>query len=120
MIVVSPSTVAKVAGQESPSSTRLLVVLAVFSLLLVAAGVVLLVWWLRLRRQTDSDTAVLQPSQRIARNRLQSIWERFLARLPSSVRTSIPSYEHFVVFGNSGSGKSALIARKVLIVPAQA
>lgn len=113
MIVVSPSTVAKVAGQESPSSTRLLVVLAVFSLLLVAAGVVLLVWWLRLRRQTDSDTAVLQPSQRIARNRLQSIWDRFLARLPSSVRTSIPSYEHFVVFGNSGSGKSALIARKV-------
>lgn len=113
MIAVLPSTVAKVAGQESSSSTRLLVVLAVLSLLFVAAGVFLLVFWLRLRRQTDSDTAILQPSQRIARNRLQSIWDRFLARLPSSVRTTIPSYGHFVVFGNSGSGKSALIARKV-------
>ncbi len=113
MIAVSPSTVAKVAAQESNSSTRLLVVLGVLSLLLVVAGVGLLVWWLRLRRQADSDTAILQPSQRIARNRLQSIWDKFLARLPSSVRTTIPTYGHFVVFGNSGSGKSALIARKV-------
>ncbi len=113
MIAVLPSTVAKVVGQESPTSSRLLVGLAVLSLLLVAAGVGLLIWWLRLRRQSDSDTAVIQPSQRIARNRLQSIWSKFLARLPSLVRTTIPTYGHFVVFGNSGSGKSALIARKV-------
>lgn len=113
MIAVSPSTIAKVAGQESPSSTRLLVVLAVLSLLLVSAGVFLLIWWLRLRRQADGETAVLQPSQRIVSNRLQSIWDKFLARLPSSIRTNIPTYGHFVVFGNSGAGKSALIARKV-------
>ena len=113
MISVSPSTVESITAQGAPTSTRLLVVLAVLSVLFVAAGVFLLIFWLRLRRQSESDTAILQPTQSIARNRLTSIWDKFLARLPSSVRTTIPTYSHFVVFGNSGAGKSALIGRKV-------
>ena len=45
--------------------------------------------------------------------RLLSIWQQFLAPLPPSVRVALPDYDHFIVLGDPGVGKSALITRRV-------
>lgn len=94
-----------------PSRT-VLYVLAGVGVLLVASGIFLLIWWLRLRSRRGSDGAQ-QPAQSVPVTRLREIWETFLAALPGAVRTTLPDYAHFVVFGNTGAGKSALISRKV-------
>lgn len=101
------------APPSAPARPTYVYVLAAVCLLLITAGIVLLVLWRRSRNRRDDATAYINPAQVISRGRLREIWDKFLSRLPSLVRTAIPDYSHFVVFGNTGSGKSALISRKV-------
>lgn len=49
----------------------------------------------------------------ITKKRLLSIWQQFIAPLPQSVRAALPDYDHFIVLGDPGVGKSALISRRV-------
>jgi len=92
-------------------STGLLIALALFFLLLIVASVGLVYWIFRKRGQTE------RPSQggqsQATPKRLLSIWRQFLEPLPVSVRVAIQDYDHFVVFGDPGVGKSALISRRV-------
>lgn len=97
----------------APGRPAYVYVLAAACVLLIAAGIVLLVLWLRARRNRDDSTAYVNPAQVIAGSRLREIWDKFVARLPGLVRIAIADYSHFVVLGNTGSGKSALISRKV-------
>jgi len=45
----------------------------------------------------------------IAANTLESAWKEFLNQIPVEFRRIIMVYQHFVVFGDSGAGKSNLI-----------
>ena len=100
-------------GSEAPRlpSTWLLVVLVLFFLLLIIASIGLIYLIFRRRGQTEQPT---QGGQNQATpKRLRSIWRQFLEPLPVSVRVAIQDYDHFVVFGDPGVGKSALISRRV-------
>ncbi|MEZ0227890.1 MAG: hypothetical protein ACAI25_04645 [Planctomycetota bacterium] len=46
-----------------------------------------------------------------SKNRLRRIWTSFLKNIPGEFRRYIMLYQPFVVFGESGSGKSSLIGR---------
>src|SRR5690242_19107095 len=46
-----------------------------------------------------------------SRNRLRRTWKTFLRNIPGEFRRYILLYQPFVVFGESGSGKSSLIGR---------
>ncbi len=46
-----------------------------------------------------------------SKNRLVRIWKSFLKNIPRDFRRYIALYQPFVVFGESGSGKSSLIGR---------
>jgi hypothetical protein len=87
-------------------------VVAALGILVVAAGVGLGIWWWRLRQRTDA-AGPAGGQKAIAPLRLRNIWTSFMSRLPSAVRVAVPTYPHFVVFGNNAAGKSALIGRKV-------
>lgn len=78
--------------------------------LVLAGGLVLLFLYLRSRRRTLPPLA---EGQGLTPQRLVHIWESFLKSLPSALRGALPDYTHFVVFGGSGSGKSALVSRQV-------
>lgn len=93
------------------ASSRLLYAVAVLGVIVLGAGLGLGIWWWRLRQRTDS--AAPGGARAIAPLRLRNIWSSFLSRLPAAVRVAVPTYPHFVVFGNNAAGKSALIGRKV-------
>lgn len=105
--LASPSAIETPRGP----SVVLLLVLALFFLLLIAGGVVLVVRIVRKSRPAERPSQA-GPNQ-VTRRRLLSIWQRFLEPLPPSVRAALFDYEHFLVFGDPGVGKSALISRRV-------
>ena len=92
-------------------SVVLLVVLALFFLVLIGLGVVLVARLLRKSRPAERPSQA-GPNQ-VTRRRLLSIWQRFLEPLPPSVRVALFDYDHFLVFGDPGVGKSALVSRRV-------
>lgn len=112
--VLLPLATASTSGAvEAASRPTYVYVLAALFVLLIVAGAVLLFWWLRLRKRREEGTAYVKPTQSMTKQRLSEVWERFQTRLPSTVRATTPELPHFVVFGNTGAGKSALISRKV-------
>lgn len=112
--VLLPLATASTNGSVGAASRPTYVyVLAALFVLLIVAGAVLLFWWIKLRKRREEGTAYVTPAQSMTKSRLLDIWERFLSRLPSGVRATTPELPHFVVFGNTGAGKSALISRKV-------
>lgn len=104
-------TASSVSEAQRVPSTALLIALALFFLLLIVASVGLVFLIFRKRGQSE------RPSQggqsQATPKRLLSIWRQFLEPLPVSVRVAIQDYDHFVVFGDPGVGKSALISRRV-------
>lgn len=96
------------AAAAPPS--RLLYVIMALVVVVLAASIGLAIWWWRLRGREDAGAAA---ARTISPLRLRAIWNSFLSRLPGAVRVAVPTYPHFVVFGNNASGKSALIGRKV-------
>lgn len=104
---------AAISGGMAQGSTRLALLVAVglLSLTLLAVFVVLLRQLLRRRTQREQTRQVAQNI--ITPKRLLSIWQQFLTPLPPSVRVALPDYDHFVVLGDPGVGKSALITRRV-------
>ncbi|MBL8632678.1 MAG: hypothetical protein JNM40_05590 [Myxococcales bacterium] len=112
--VLLPLATASTDGSAGATSRPTYVyVLAALFVLLIVAGAVLLFWWFKLRKRREEGTAYVTPAQSMTKTRLSDIWERFQSRLPSGVRATTPELPHFVVFGNTGAGKSALISRKV-------
>jgi len=95
------------AAAAPPS--RLLYVITALVVIVLLASIALAIWWWRLRGREDTGAA----ARAISPLRLRAIWNSFLSRLPGAVRVAVPTYPHFVVFGNNASGKSALIGRKV-------
>lgn len=104
----APSFGGFLALAATAPTPRLIYVVAALVVVILAAGIALAFWWWRLRGRHEAGTA-----RSIAPLRLRTIWNSFLSRLPSAVRVAVPTYPHFVVFGNNASGKSALIGRKV-------
>ncbi|MBL9005150.1 MAG: hypothetical protein JNJ46_12935 [Myxococcales bacterium] len=94
------------------ASSRVLYAIAILGVIVLTAGIALGIWWWRLRQRSEAGSGPSNP-RAIAPLRLRTIWASFLSRLPSAVRVAVPTYPHFVVFGNNASGKSALIGRKV-------
>ncbi|HMU39223.1 MAG TPA: hypothetical protein PKE31_09540 [Pseudomonadota bacterium] len=98
-------------GMVRGTNTVALILLAILFVSFVIGGIYLVVRLFRKRSPTErpSQGAVNQAN----RKRLLSIWQRFLAPLPASVRVALSDYDHFLVFGDPGVGKSALISRRV-------
>ena len=81
---------------------------------LLAVLVVLLVYLVRKRKKAAVSPAVLQEKKQQKQNRLPprslaKIWKGFLRGIPWGLRMTVKIYQHFIVLGESGSGKSQLI-----------
>lgn len=101
-----------IAGIAGPSyRSAILIAVAVVSGLLLLAGIVLAVVYLRAWLRRERPTQAGQKS--ITPGRLRVVWERFVSPLPPTVRAALPEYDHFVVLGDPGVGKSAAISRRV-------
>ena len=100
-------------GSDAPRvpSVGLLIALAFFCLLLIIVSVGIV--WLIFRKRGQSERPTHGGQTQATPKRLLSIWRQFLEPLPVSVRIAIQDYDHFVVFGDPGVGKSALISRRV-------
>ncbi len=56
------------------------------------------------------DTAVQKPPEEsLPVTRLLQVWKEFMAEIPREFRRTIMVYQHFIVMGETGSGKSILI-----------
>jgi len=79
--------------------------------LIVVLLIALLVFFLMRRRaKAKANTAGQEAKQKtLSKRSLVRIWKEFLRDLPPKFRRSIMLYEPFVVFGESGVGKSLLI-----------
>jgi len=89
----------------------LLIAVGLFSLALLGVFVLIVRALLRGRSQRELTRQIAQSI--ITPKRLLSIWQQFLAPLPPSVRVALPDYDHFIVLGDPGVGKSALVTRRV-------
>lgn len=89
----------------------LLIGVGLFSLALLGIFVAIVRTLLRKRDQRELTRQIAQSI--ITPKRLLSIWQQFLAPLPPTVRVALPDYDHFIVLGDPGVGKSALITRRV-------
>lgn len=81
------------------------------SALLVLAGLGVFLWWFFVRRKRAQGAGTARHG--VDAKRLTSIWEKFLANLPIAARLTVPERAHFLVLGQPGAGKSALIERGV-------
>lgn len=97
------------ASALNPLSPRAKLLIGVGVALLFILGIVLLV--LALRRRRRSQLTLIQTE--IKASRLIQIWERFLKPFSLRARWTIRTYPWAVVFGETGSGKTSLITRKV-------
>ncbi len=82
--------------------------------LVLVALLVLLVYMLRKHRKSalveNGDKAEKKEKpKRVPVPRLARVWKGFLREIPWELRRTVKVYQHFVVFGESGSGKSNLI-----------
>jgi len=72
--------------------------------------VILLVFLIKRRR--SKETYKVSPKiegKKLAGSDLVKVWKNFLKEVPNEFRRSIMLYKQFIVFGESGSGKSLLI-----------
>jgi hypothetical protein len=80
------------------------------AIIVIAALAVLLVFLIKRRRATKVVPPVEDTKEKpFPPSTLRNIWKDFLAQIPGEFRRSIMMYEHFVVLGESGVGKSSLI-----------
>ncbi len=105
------SSVSTVGLALSNQRLALLIAVGFFSLALLGVFALILRTLLRKRDQRELTRQIAQSI--ITPKRLLSIWQQFLAPLPPSVRVALPDYDHFIVLGDPGVGKSALITRRV-------
>jgi hypothetical protein len=79
--------------------------------ILAIIGLFLLLWFLITRRREQEVKPVLEePKQKVLpRSSLRDVWKEFLRGIPREFRRSIMLYQHYVVMGESGVGKSLLI-----------
>lgn len=97
-----------------PLPSRAVLIAVVVLPLLIAAGVWLWKRWQK-RKSTALAPAPVQASGAVAESpalaprQLRRAWLRFIRALPRLYRRSILNFEHFVVLGDVGSGKSRLI-----------
>lgn len=105
------SSVSTVGQALSTQRLALLIAVGLFSLALLGVFALILRTLLRKRDQRELTRQIAQSI--ITPKRLLSIWQQFLAPLPPSVRVALPDYDHFIVLGDPGVGKSALITRRV-------
>jgi len=92
-------------------------VLAAAMIILGVLLLALLVYFIiKKRRGADGDQEQAKPDDEPKKkpkgmpvSSLVKIWKEFLREIPWSVRPNILAYEHFIVFGEAGSGKSVLI-----------
>lgn len=101
----------RTSGEPSPRPNLYLLVIGILCLFFLLIGIYLTVRLLWKGRKVDS-TSQNSPNQ-ITKRRLLSVWQQFLEPLAPSVRAALTTYEQFVVFGDPGVGKSALITRRV-------
>ena len=91
----------------------LLVLLIVLALVLAAGLIVFLMYQSRKKAAPppaagpDARPGAAPPPHT---GQLRDAWVRFLRKLPQAYRRSILNYEHFVVMGAAGSGKTKVIA----------
>ena len=90
-----------------------LTILAVLAVLVILILIALLAYYvIRKRHQPDIKE---KPAKSEAKQKgmppssLARIWKEFLKEIPWSIRPNIMTYEHFIVFGEVGSGKSTLV-----------
>ena len=81
---------------------------------LAIIALIILIWLLirqikRRRAAAADQSAPPQVEKTLACNSLRQIWKTFLKAIPGEFRRSILFYQHFLVFGDIGSGKSRLI-----------
>jgi hypothetical protein len=93
--------------------------LAILAALVLLILVGLLVYY-RIRKRRHPGTLEIKAGSSAERKALKKempassltgIWKEFLKAIPWSIRPNIMTYEHFIVFGQAGSGKSTLIDR---------
>jgi hypothetical protein len=89
---------------------------AVVVLGVLILAVFLVYYFIRKRRKAgmenkpaESDVGTRAVKKAMPPSSLARIWKDFLKEIPWSIRPNILAYEHFIVFGEAGSGKSALI-----------
>jgi hypothetical protein len=80
------------------------------AIIVIAALAVLLVFLIKRRRAKKVEPPVEDTKEKpFPPATLRNIWKEFLRQIPGEFRRSIMMYEHFVVLGESGAGKSSLI-----------
>ncbi len=78
--------------------------------LTVIALVVLLIFVIKRRRAKEAEPVSEKPKEEhLQRSTLANVWKEFLRGIPREFRRSIMLYQHFVVIGEAGVGKSQLI-----------
>lgn len=85
-------------------------ILIPLALLLVA--LIALLYYVRKRQKTNREKPRATKAT-IGRLDLWRAWRRFKAQLPVDARANLTLFPHFIVVGDAGSGKTALIERSV-------
>jgi hypothetical protein len=106
----------KITGyvRELFSNVPLSAVLIVFGFLLLTAMVVYFFLKKVRRPEKGKQPGELgakdeEKKKRIPPSSLVQVWDSFLRKIPWMLRPNIMAYQHFIVFGETGSGKSTLI-----------
>ena len=61
------------------------------------------------KKQAKPDIEQKKKQKGMPASSLAKVWKGFLKEIPWAVRPNVMAYEHFIVFGEAGAGKSALI-----------
>ena len=88
----------------------------VMALLVLVPLIVVAVVYIRERRRKAAEEKQANPEAEkekkpagMPASSLKKIWKEFLKEIPRDLRRSIMIYDHFIVLGEAGAGKSALI-----------
>lgn len=106
-----PGTLGRLGTALSGQTIAVLIGVGLLSLMLLGVFALIVRSLLRRRRGREQTRHVAQSI--ITPKRLLGIWQQFISPLPPSVRVALPDYDHFIVLGDPGVGKSALIARRI-------
>ncbi len=74
----------------------------------VVALVLLGIAWYRKRKKNDS-MPILEEQSTLSAQSLRGVWRGFMQGIPREFRQAIMGYQHYIVLGETGSGKSAFI-----------